>query len=258
MKKMSLLRLLLTVLLFCVLGFAASAKDVTIVDSGYCGDKGSNLSWVLDNEGTLTISGEGKMANSKYSSRMDLNYGWQKGTYYSQIKRVVFEEGVESIGESAFMRFSTIKSVSLSSSIKEIGKYAFASCTSLEKISFPEGLVSLGMFSFSSCDSLAEISLPKSLKQIPYCCFMSSKIETISFSEGLEEIGASAFARANFSVLLLPEGLKTIEKEAFSKAWKKNQKRFIYIPSSVDSIEQDAFYTSEYIEGSKEYYAGSK
>ena len=38
------------------LGIKAAAA--TIVDSGTCG---SNLTWTLDSEGTLTISGEGEM-----------------------------------------------------------------------------------------------------------------------------------------------------------------------------------------------------
>ena len=43
----------------------ASAAD--IVESGECGAEGSNLTWTLDSEGTLTISGEGEMPKWKYS-----------------------------------------------------------------------------------------------------------------------------------------------------------------------------------------------
>ena len=41
-----------------------TAGAAEVVDSGNCGD---NLTWTLDREGTLTISGMGEMAN--YSRR---------------------------------------------------------------------------------------------------------------------------------------------------------------------------------------------
>ena len=43
----------------CIL--TTNAADV--VESGVCGAEGDNLTWTLDDEGTLTISGEGEMEN---------------------------------------------------------------------------------------------------------------------------------------------------------------------------------------------------
>ena len=37
-------------------------------DSGTCGAEGDNLTWTLDDEGTLTISGAGAMADYDYKS----------------------------------------------------------------------------------------------------------------------------------------------------------------------------------------------
>ncbi|MBQ2264926.1 MAG: hypothetical protein II341_05905, partial [Oscillospiraceae bacterium] len=42
---------------------AWAADEVTIVASGECGAEGDNLTWTLDSEGLLTISGEGEMEN---------------------------------------------------------------------------------------------------------------------------------------------------------------------------------------------------
>ena len=38
---------------------SVSAAEPTIVDSGNCGANGDNITWTLDDAGTLTISGEG-------------------------------------------------------------------------------------------------------------------------------------------------------------------------------------------------------
>ena len=57
------LAMLLTVLVAALLaaGLTAAAEDPTVIASGYCGGEGdeTNLSWTLDSEGLLTISGEG-------------------------------------------------------------------------------------------------------------------------------------------------------------------------------------------------------
>lgn len=65
MRIRNLLTLAVCCLAAVLLSGAALAADVDIVDSGTCGAEGdgSNLKWTLDSEGTLTISGQGKMAD---------------------------------------------------------------------------------------------------------------------------------------------------------------------------------------------------
>ena len=48
----------LAVLLVALLCLTATVSAAEIVESGECGD---NLTWTLDDEGTLTISGTGPM-----------------------------------------------------------------------------------------------------------------------------------------------------------------------------------------------------
>ena len=55
-----LLSFVLAVLMIASL-LPATALAADIVDSGTCGTKGSNLTWTLDSEGVLTISGSGDM-----------------------------------------------------------------------------------------------------------------------------------------------------------------------------------------------------
>ena len=61
MKK----RIISTVLLFCIflsmLSVMAMADLSEVLDFGTCGAQGDNLTWVLNEDGTLTISGSGDM-----------------------------------------------------------------------------------------------------------------------------------------------------------------------------------------------------
>ena len=105
----------------------ATALAVDIVDSGTCGAKGSNLTWTLDSEGVLTISGSGDMHG----------YGSSDAPWYgsrSRVKSAVIAEGVTSIGESAFENCRSLTSVTIPDSVTSIGDGAFASCTSLTDV----------------------------------------------------------------------------------------------------------------------------
>ena len=77
-----------------------------IVASGYCGGEGdgTNLTWTLDAEGTLTISGEGAMADYKgtsYNGVGGTSAPW--GEHWESLQKLVIEEGVTSIGNYAFI-----------------------------------------------------------------------------------------------------------------------------------------------------------
>ena len=75
----------------CVFWLSPNVFAAEIVDSGYCGAEGdgTNLTWTLDSEGTLTISGQGKMAHGVFSNN-------------DSIKKVVIGATVTSIGDYAF------------------------------------------------------------------------------------------------------------------------------------------------------------
>lgn len=94
---------------------SASAEAGNEDAANVCGD---NLTWELDEEGTLTISGTGEMYD--YSLRAA---PWD--SFRKSIKSVVIEDGVTSIGE-----------------------FAFNYCTNLAELSFAEGVTSIGKMRF--------------------------------------------------------------------------------------------------------------
>lgn len=129
----SLAVLLAAVMLFSALPFTASAaakaQDPVGVISGTTGD----CTWTLDDNGTLTISGNGAMKDH-YSP-------WS-----SNIRNVVIENGVTSIGNFAFHSRPTLTSVTISDSVTSIGSSAFYGCTSLTDITIPDSVSSIGSY----------------------------------------------------------------------------------------------------------------
>ena len=124
-----------------------------IVASGTCGaegNNGDNLTWILDDEGVLTISGTGAMAN----------WNWEGSPWYAnkdKIESVVIEDGVTSIGMYAFGDCSSLASIKLPNSISSIGNAAFSNCSSLASITLPNSISSIGGTTFYDCSSLTSV-----------------------------------------------------------------------------------------------------
>ena len=121
MKKRLLSFVLAALMIASLLPATALAAD--IVDSGTCGAEGdgSNLTWTLDSDGVLTISGTGAMKE----------YDPYKAPWYgssSRVKSAVIAEGVTSIGGKAFLDCSSLTSVTIPNSVTSIGEYAFYNC----------------------------------------------------------------------------------------------------------------------------------
>ena len=71
------------------------------------------------------------------------------------IKKVVIEEGVTSIGYDAFMNCQSLLSVTIPSSVTSIGDDAFWFCTSLPSVTIPSSVTSIGKEAFWSCSSFS-------------------------------------------------------------------------------------------------------
>lgn len=108
--------------------------------SGSCGD---SITYILNADGSLVISGSGEMKNfdsskpAPWSSMMD------------SITSVVVEEGITSVGNQAFRHASNISTVSLPSTIYSIGSNAFSGCSSLRTIVLSAGITNIGAYAFS-------------------------------------------------------------------------------------------------------------
>ena len=101
----------------------------------------------------MTISGSGAMKG----------YSWYSGSPAAQkkdnVKKVVIEDGVTSIGDFAFFYCSSLTSIEIPSGVTSIGKNAFQYCSSLTSIEIPESVTSIGDFAFFGCGDSLEITV---------------------------------------------------------------------------------------------------
>ena len=228
--------------------------------SGTCG---TNLTWVLDSDGTLTISGEGAMGNYDYDSAP-----WY--SHRSDIKSVVIESGVTSIGDFAFNGCASLTNVKIPSSVKNIGKVAFQSCISLTSVMIPSGVTNIGDGAFRLCNGLTYVMIPESVTSIesafalcsaltsagpigsganyefgwttaiPYSAFRNcSSLTNITIPDGVTSIGDCAFSGcSNLTSVTLPMDVTSIGVEAFYAC---SGLTTITIPDGVTSIGNSAF-----------------
>ena len=137
-------------------GITASAEETGAgTESGtQTWNEDDGLTWTLAADGTMTISGSGAMKG----------YSWYSGSPATQkkdnVKKVVIQEGVTSIGNSAFAWCGKLTSIEIPSNVACIGNFAFYNCTGLTSITIPRSDTSVGYFAFSASNKLPEITVP--------------------------------------------------------------------------------------------------
>ncbi len=225
----------------------ASAEDVP--DDGTNPDSPeNNFEWNLNKStGILYIYGKGPMKN--YYGTVAPWY-----IYQSQIKEVIIEEGITTIGDYAFNDFPGIVSVSLPQSLVSIGDYSFEDCKNLEYINIGNKVKSIGDFAFSNCDRLTNLTIPGSVTDFGAYAFSDSGVQNVNFGRGLEKIGSTAFEGClDLRKLIIGEDVEQIGFQAF---WNCLNLKTVYIPLSVTSIQYSAFENCDDI--TDVYYEGSE
>ena len=196
------------------------------IASGTCGD---NLTWQLFDNGTLEISGTGEMYDfNVFSSEDKEDYlPWREYRRQNQIKKVIVNQGVTSIGSGAFWGFTqyslipevgsdSLISVELPSSLQKIGACAFYCCSSLASITIPNSVTSIGRNAFDSCVFLSNVRLPDSLSVLDRGVFGNCiNLKTINFPSSLNEIGGETFHNTGFEYINIPSTVKYIGYGAF-------------------------------------------
>ena len=125
------------IIVLCSALFIVPSMAAEPVDSGTCGE---NLTWTLDSDGVLTISGMGSMR--------DYNSDSPWSSYGEHIKSVVVGYGVTGIGSAAFEGCSALSAVTIGSGVTSIGNYAFSNCSSLGTVTIPDSVTGIGNSAF--------------------------------------------------------------------------------------------------------------
>ncbi len=202
------------------------------LDNGACGD---NLTWVLDADWVLTISGSGTMQN--YSTNNHAS--WY--TYQNQISALILKPGVTGIGSYAFSGCSGLTSIIIPNSVTSIGDYAFQGCSGLTSVTIPESVTNIGDNSFSNCTKLASLKIPGSVTRIGNYAFRGcSGLTSVTISDGVTGIGSYAFSGCSgLTSIIIPNSVTSIGDYAFQGC---NGLTSVTISESVKSIYYGAFY----------------
>lgn len=203
----------------------------TIVASGTCGD---NLTWKLDDEGTLTISGKGAM-----TEWVNIDSAPWK-TYSNTINKVVIQPGVTSIGKNAFSLCTNLESITIPKSVTSIGEDAFYGCENLRSITIPEGVTSIGWKAFKGCSRLMSITIPEGVTSIGDSAFEDCRgLTSISLPESVIKIGNYAFkSTALTGKFVIPSGVTKIGDGLFENCQKLTE---VVIPDGITFIGPYAF-----------------
>ena len=189
----------------------------TTTDSGKCGD---GVTWTLTGDGVLNITGAGGINDNAFSGRSD-------------IKTVVIQEGVTSIGEWAFNGCHSLRSITIPDSVTSIGIAAFQGCDSLTSITIPAGVTSIGAAAAFNASGMMDIyvdSNSKSFSSVDGVLFNANKTELICYPRGKT---AASYA--------IPSTVKSIGESAFMNCYSLKS---VTIPDSVTSIGSYAFASS--------------
>ena len=222
------------------------AEETNTWDISQNGD-GSVMA-TLSDDGTLTISGNGKMKDWRNSS----DEAWDSNR--KNIKNVIINNGVTSIGNFAFSDCTSLTNITIPNSVTSIGDYAFYGCENLINITIQNSVTSIGNFAFCMCTSLTSINVDsnnekymsdngvlytkdkKTLIQYPS---KKEKTEYIIL-QGTTSIGNYAFHYCtNLTNITIPNSVTSIGDDAFYICTNLIN---ITIPNSVTSIGYRAFY----------------
>lgn len=179
------------------------------------------------------------------------------------LKEVIFEEGIESIGEYAFSYNNLLKEITLPKSLKEVGGYAFEHCEALEAVHSFGSIKKISDSMFVFCKNLKNITISGTVKTIERCAFFSCyALKNVCIENGVKSIGHSAFGYCTsleeitmadsvteldcdcfgsckkLKTIKLSENIKTIPMRAFSQC---NALKEIHLPESVKKLDTIAF-----------------
>ena len=187
---------------------AITVEDSSAQASGKCGE---NLTWVLDNECILTISGKGAMVDFADSSAQP----WSE--LRGSICEVKIQNGVTSIGDYAFDSCSRIGNMTIPSSVTSIGDYAFSGCSSLKNVAVPNSMTGIGDYAFYRCSGLTSMTIPAGVTSIgDYAFSQCSCLTNVTISNGVTNIGNDAFDGCNgLKNVTIPASVTSLGKNAF-------------------------------------------
>jgi flagellar biosynthesis GTPase FlhF len=147
------------------------------------------------------------------------------------------DASVTSISDGAFFGRTSITKVIFPEGLKSIGSIAFRE-TGLREITFPASIESVSQYSFDGMTAVESFTTYSSM-DIPVAFLADQAIRSVSILGNVETINDWAFARSAFlTSITLPASLKNIGNHVFSNV---TSLKNITFPASLQSIGANVF-----------------
>ena len=252
---------------FSMFSHTAFANATTIAE----GTAGESVTWVLTDDGVLTISGTGEMNTDWYSPP------WKE--YNESITEVVVEEGITKISNTAFCYAENLVTVSIPSTLTYISGWAFYVNYALEEINvaeantayksidgilftedektlvaypankaceeytIPASVTTIGEMAFTQCAAVDKVIVPDTVTTLAKFAFEYSQIKEVEIGNGVTECSFKCFAYSRVEKMIIPDSVETISEHAFASTDYLNT---LIIGSGVKNIDKDVLaYTDE-------------
>ena len=199
MKKTNKLISILLVVAMLLSMAPLTVFAATVEASGKFGASGNNLTWSLDSDGVLTVSGSGEMEDFANASKVPW---YSKRT---KVKTVVIESGVTNIGKDAFYGISTLTNATISDTVTSIGNRAFSG----------SGLTN---FEFSDAGNL---------KTIGNTAFSNTKIKSMVIPDGVTTLGSYVFGYGPIQSVTIPASVTSVGNYFFEETSSLNEVIFL-------------------------------
>lgn len=227
-------------------GYTDPSDDVEVkVD--HSGTEGS-LSWELNSNGVLTITGSGAMPDYDLN---DARPGWYD--YRDQIYSVEIGEGVTSIGDNAFRGLETaytnLNSVTISTTVTRVGAYAFYK-TGLVGVSIPGSVKTIGDSAFYWCPNLTTLDIGNGVETIGqkafYGCTALNYVDIPSSVRSLGGVDGAVFSGCTnlFQVRFMPNDNIQIGPNTFTECQRIN---LISLPEGMTELPPGMFQSCKLI-----------
>ncbi len=202
-------------------GFTVEVHSTYAEITGYS-ESGSEISLPATVAGVpVRILGESVFKNNPTVTRVTLpeelriidRYAFEGTT---ALEEVVFNEGLETVGDYAF-RNSSIKSLNLPDSLVKIGSYCFYK-TKISTLNLPENLRRADKYAFYGCENLTAVTFPATLTEISDQMFYScTALTEIVLPKTVTKVGAYAFSSCTaLKAVVIPKETTSFGEGAFT------------------------------------------
>lgn len=242
--------------------FDDGTKDAVQASAEYSDGK---FTWVLDGNGTLTITGNNMELTKNEISESALE---KAGIDFSRVNKLVIGNGITgfdrwgmwnlkkyikeleihgnagmNMPEQCFYDVPNIESVVISGAV-DVPRDMFGKCAGLKKVTLKNGVQSIGERAFEKCSSLESVIFENTvLEKISDGAFSGcSALSSIVLPDSVTEIEKYAFFETGLRNIQLPEKLTLIRAYAFCNC--KNLKQ-VQLPSQLKELGNGAFSSCE-------------